>query len=176
VSPSQDQTLNDTQDLSLRPASEADESRLLEWRNDPETRAASRNTAEVGVAEHAAWLAAVLVDPDRALLIGELAGDPVGQVRFDRIADRRWEISIALAAESRGRHLATPIIVLGVEWLRETFPEAEVEAHVREANSRSLAAFRRAGFAPTGESDGFLVLLAPGEDKPSVSGGSSFAV
>jgi RimJ/RimL family protein N-acetyltransferase len=168
VSPSQDQTLNDdTHDLSLRPASEADGSRLLEWRNDPEARAASRNTAEVGAAEHAAWLAAVFADPDRTLLICELARDPVAQLRFDRIAGRRFEISIALAPEARGRGLAARIVALGVERLRETLPEAEVEAHVRQANRRSLAAFRRAGFVPTGESDGFLVLLAPAEDKPA---------
>lgn len=167
MSPTEEQTRNDTHDLSLRPAAEADGGRLREWRNDPETRAASRNTAEVGAAEHAAWLAAVLADPERALLICELAGDPVGQVRFDRIAGRRWEISVALAAEARGRRLATPVILLGVEWLREAFPEAEVEAHVREGNDRSLASFRRAGFVLTGESDGFLVLLATPEDRPA---------
>ncbi len=151
-------------DLLFRPASDADAQRLREWRNDPDARAASRITAEVGAEEHAAWLAEVLGDPDRHLLICELAGEPVGQVRFDRRGERRYEISVALAADARGRGLSAPLVSLGVERLRESVPGAEVEAHVREANSRSLAAFRRAGFSLTGErgDDGFLVLLAPG--------------
>lgn len=160
--PTTDPTPRDAPDLLLRPASEADAQRLREWRNDPEARAASRNTAEVGAAEHAAWLTAVLADPERTLLVAELAGEPVGQVRFDRVAERRYEISVALAAAARARGLSAPLISLAVERLRESLPEAEVEAHVREGNRRSLAAFRRAGFETAGETgdDGFLVLLA----------------
>ena len=151
----------DATDLSLRPATEADSARLREWRNDPEARAASRNTAEVGPEEHAAWLAAVLADPDRQLLICELDGEPVGQVRFDRLNEHRYEISVALAASARGRGLSSRLLSKAVEWLRASHPDAEVEAHVREGNARSLAAFRRAGFRPSGEEiDGFLILVA----------------
>jgi RimJ/RimL family protein N-acetyltransferase len=153
----------DNPNLTLRPATEADGARVLEWRNDPEVRTASRNTAEVGAEEHAAWLAEVLGDPDRQLLICESDGEEVGQVRFDRLGERRYEISIALAAAARGRGLSPRLISLAVERLREASPTAEVEAQVREGNARSLAAFRRAGFRPAGKSDddGFLVLLAP---------------
>lgn len=151
----------DTPDLSLRPASKADAEQLRKWRNDPETRAASRNTAEVGAAEHSAWLAKALNDPDRQLLICELGGEPVGQVRFDRLAEQRYEISVALAPAARGQGLSPRLISLAVEKLRESHPDAEVEAHVREENARSLAAFRGAGFLLSGkEVDGFLVLVA----------------
>jgi UDP-2,4-diacetamido-2,4,6-trideoxy-beta-L-altropyranose hydrolase len=159
--PTTDPMPADPPDLSLRPASAADGPRLREWRNDPEARAASRGTAEVGAAEHLAWLAALLADPDRMLLICELDGDPVGQVRFDRRRGKRFEISVALAAEARGRGLSPRLISLAIERLRESEPEAEVEAHVRTGNARSLAAFRRAGFRRGGELDGFAVLLAP---------------
>lgn len=164
--PTTDPIPRDAPDLLLRPASAADARRLLEWRNDPEARAASRSTAEVGAAEHDAWLAAVLADPDRTLLICELAGEPVGQVRFDRIAERRYEISVSLAAAARGRGLAAPLISLAVARLRESSPDAEVEAHVRRGNDRSLAAFRQAGFEATGETDGFLVLRSSGRFPP----------
>ena len=161
VPPIASQMPPDATDMSLRPATEADGPRLREWRNDPETRAASRNTAEVGAAEHVAWLAAVLADPDRHLLIGELNGEPVGQVRFDRIGEHRYEISVALAPAAREQGLSSPLISLAVEKLRESSPGAEIEAHVREGNARSLTAFRRAGFLPSGkEAAGFLVLVA----------------
>lgn len=150
----------DTRDLSLRPATEADAERLRGWRNDPEARAASRNTAEVGAEEHATWLAAVLVDPDRQLLICEQAGEPVGQVRFDRLGENRYEISVALAPAARGQQLSSPLIALAVKKLHESSPGAKVEAHVRNGNDRSLAAFHRAGFRASGEEDGFVVLVA----------------
>jgi RimJ/RimL family protein N-acetyltransferase len=40
---------------------------------------------------------------------------------------------------------------------------------VREENARSLAAFRRAGFRPAGETgeDGFAVLIAPASGEPA---------
>jgi RimJ/RimL family protein N-acetyltransferase len=159
-----DPTLQGLPDLRLRPVAEADAERLLAWRNDPESRAASRNTAEIGADEHALWLAGVLVDPDRRLLIAELGGEPVGQVRFDPVAEDRYEIAIALAPRARGRGLAAPLISLALAWLRESFPGAGAVAHVREGNAPSLAAFRRAGFVASGEpgEDGFVVLLSGG--------------
>jgi RimJ/RimL family protein N-acetyltransferase len=154
---------DDTADLLLRPASEADAQLLRKWRNDPEVCAASRNTAEVGDEEHTAWLEKVLADPDRHLLICELDGTAVGQVRFDRRGKGRYEISIAIAAEARGHGLSARLISAAVEWLRASLPGSEVEAHVREANVRSLAAFRRAGFRLTTEANDFLVLLLGGD-------------
>ncbi len=150
----------DIPDLSLRSATEADADLLREWRNDPDARAASRNTAEVGAGEHSAWLAAVLVDPDRKLLICEREDEPVGQVRFDRLGEDRYEISVALSPAVRGQGLSSHLIALAVEQLRESNPGAEVEAHAREGNARSLAAFRRAGFQLSGQKDGFLILVA----------------
>jgi len=150
----------ETPELSLRPASEDDAALLREWRNDPETRAASRSTADVGTEEHATWLTAVLADPARQLLICELEGEPAGQIRFDRLDERRYEISLSLAPSARGQGLSPSFISLAVEQLRESHRDAEVEAHVREENPRSLAAFRRAGFRPSGKrADGFLVLV-----------------
>jgi RimJ/RimL family protein N-acetyltransferase len=150
----------ETPELSLRPASEDDAALLREWRNDPVTRTASRNTAEVGTEEHATWLTAVLADPARLLLICELGGEPAGQVRFDRLGEQSYEISISLAPAARGQGLSPSFISLAVEQLRESHRDAEVEAHVREENPGSLAAFRRAGFRPSGkQADGFLVLV-----------------
>ncbi len=151
----------ETPELSLRPASEDDAALLREWRNDPEARTASRNTTEVGIEEHAAWLTAVLADPARLLLICELEGEPAGQVRFDRLGERSYEISVSLAPAARGQGLSPSFISLAVKRLRESHRDAKVEAHVREENARSLAAFRRAGFHPSGgTADGFLVLVA----------------
>ena len=85
--------------VRLRPATVADAVLLRIWRNDPATRAASRHSGGVEAEEHAAWLDRTLADPDRLLLVAELGGAPVGQVRLDRDGEC-WEISVSLAPEA----------------------------------------------------------------------------
>ena len=47
---------------------------LLEWRNDPVTRAVSRHHGVVALDDHLTWLRAALERPDRHLLVGSLDG------------------------------------------------------------------------------------------------------
>ncbi len=89
--------------ISLRPATAADSARLREWRNDPETVAASLSGRGVEPEEHQAWLTRVLADPAERLFIVESEGEPVGQVRLQRHEDGTLELHIGLAAEARGR-------------------------------------------------------------------------
>lgn len=137
--------------LRLRPATSADSDRLLAWRNDPDARAASRSTDPVGAEDHERWLAAVLADPGRDLLIVERGGDPVGQLRFDALGDDAFEISVALAPDVRGAGDGTRAIAAGLTWLWRVRPAARrVVAAVREDNDASLRAFARAGFRDGG--------------------------
>lgn len=142
--------------LRLRQATDADREQLLEWRNEPATRDASRSTELVTPEEHSRWLAGVLADPDRHLLIAELDHRPAGQVRFDRLHAYDYEISVSLDPERRGRQLAAPLIEAGCEWLWTKTNAASVEAGVRVGNERSARAFLAAGFRPLpGEEGGF---------------------
>ncbi len=145
----------------MRGARLDDAPRLLQWRNDPVTRAASRSMGEVTPGEHETWLAATLADPRRHLLVGEVRGTPVGQVRFDELEDGRFEISVGLASEARGRGIGSPLIAAGVAWLRER-TDATIVAEVREENESSLRAFARVGFSPIGQVDGWSRLECGG--------------
>ena len=127
---------------SLRPATAADSDRLREWRNDPETVAASLRGRAVKPGEHREWLARVLDDPDERLFIVESEGEPVGQVRLQRRADGTLEVHVGLAAGARGRGI-------GRETLELAWKEAggePVAARVLANNERSLRAFAAAGF------------------------------
>ena len=127
---------------SLRPATAADSARLREWRNDPETIAASLSGRGVEAEEHHAWLTRVLDDPGERLFIVESEGEPVGQVRLERLDGETLELHIGLAAEARGRGL-------GREALEVACQEAggeTVTARVLRDNERSLRAFAAAGF------------------------------
>ena len=63
--------------VALRPATRADGPVLWRWRNDPATRAASRQKHEVTLDQHFGWLEASLQRDDRLLLV---ASDDVGDV------------------------------------------------------------------------------------------------
>lgn len=135
--------------VTARPATESDAERLLAWRNDPGTRTASRSTDPVSAADHGRWLAGVLADPARLLLVAARGGAPVGTVRFDRLAPDLWEVSITLAPEARGRRLAVPVLAAGEAAWRAAGAHvgaAGLLAHVRPENAASLRLFEASGY------------------------------
>jgi RimJ/RimL family protein N-acetyltransferase len=143
------------QGLGMRMATIADARLLWAWRNDPASRAASLDGAEIPYGEHEAWLAAALVDPARTLLIGVLpGGESVGMVRFDRFEGGETRVSINLAPEWRGRGLGTALLRLAVA----TRADERLRAEVRAANAASLRLFERCGFACLSEGDGVVAL------------------
>jgi RimJ/RimL family protein N-acetyltransferase len=131
--------------MNLRAADEFDAELLLIWRNDPQTRRMSIETAEIDREAHFKWLRASLKNPGRRLFIGEVERVPVGQVRLDEIEDGVWEISIALAPEARGKRLSLPLLLAGVSEAR-MLGARRVEAVLRPENAVSERLFRSAGF------------------------------
>ena len=135
--------------LALRPVEAADEDLLLDWANDPATRAASRNHAPIAPADHHRWLERRLAAPDDARLwIGQAEGRPIGVVRFERRAPAAVEVAITVAPEARGRRLARPLLDAGIAAVREAFGPVTILADVLPDNESSLALFRGAGFTP----------------------------
>jgi RimJ/RimL family protein N-acetyltransferase len=137
--------------IVLRPAGPDDARRLLDWANDPATRAASFDREPISWSTHVAWLASVLGDAARRLWIAEEAGTPVGQVRVDRLAGGVGEVSIALAPGARGRGLGRDVLRLGVAAAADQLGIRRVRAVVLASNVPSLRLFEGAGFAPVGD-------------------------
>ncbi|MEC3975696.1 GNAT family N-acetyltransferase [Amycolatopsis sp. H20-H5] len=137
-----------------REATESDARLLLAWRNDTRTRQASRSTGEIALADHLAWLRGVLTSHDRLLLVVEVAGEPVGTVRFDRAGDEAWEVSITLAPAARGRGLSGDVLAEGERVLTTTYQVREILAAVHQDNAASAALFQRAGYAGEGAAEG----------------------
>lgn len=146
--------------LRLRPATMADADDLLAWRNDPVTRAQSRQTGEVVRQDHLRWLARMLTDPECLLLIGTEAGAPAGTVRFNRRA-AGWEVSIAMAAAGRGRGGGTRLLAAGLAAFRALHPGETVVAAVRLGNTASERLFARLGFGHDDVEEGFARLSLP---------------
>ncbi|MBP1704303.1 MAG: hypothetical protein H6Q36_42 [Chloroflexi bacterium] len=139
-----------TASVTLRAASSADASLLLEWANDPPTRAASLTTAPIGRPEHVAWLARLLSDPRRRLWIGVAAGQDIGQVRIEVADDGAGVVSIALAPGVRGRGLARPLLLAGLEAAARELGADRARAVVRGSNEVARRLFEGSGFAVTG--------------------------
>src|SRR5829696_2800333 len=138
-------------ELYLRPAVAADRDLLLKWRNDPQTRSVSRDVHVISADEHDTWLKRVLADPTRRLLIAELDGAPIGEVRFDRLGPGCYEVSISLAPDARGRGLGSRLLRFAVEWAWRATNARLLDAAIREGNEASMRIFLKAGFRPSGK-------------------------
>lgn len=131
--------------MNIRRATFEDGLDILRWRNDPLTRSMSRDGSVIEEARHVAWFAQALDDPRRLLLVAEADGEKLGMVRFDEVAGR-WEASINLAREARGRGLARPILEGGLAVFAASQPSSPVEAEIRPENAASIRIFEAAGF------------------------------
>ena len=136
--------------LILRPAVLQDAELLLRWRNDPATRAASHNTAEIGGEEHRQWLLRLLADPCRRLFIAEENGVPVGTARADW-QENAWLLSWATAPEARRRGVAKRMIVL---LLSEFAAQSVFRADVKAGNTASARLAEHVGMVLEREEDG----------------------
>jgi len=140
--------MNET--ITLRPATMEDADTLLEWRNDPDTRKASHNTAEVQRSDHVSWLSRTLGNPDRRLYVAEGNGEPVGTVRAD-FSDGVWELSWTVSPRARGRGVAKRMVAL----LANEIPEP-IRAEVKTGNTSSARIAEHAGMVFQREIDGIL--------------------
>jgi spore coat polysaccharide biosynthesis predicted glycosyltransferase SpsG/GNAT superfamily N-acetyltransferase len=155
--------------LVARPATLEDARRLWEWRNDPGTRAGSRNAEIVPWLEHLAWLESSLTREGRVLLLMEDPAGPVGTVRWDLRQERKgegeheWEVSITVAPDLRGQSLARPMLrAAEAALLKVTLPDVALSevarsrgtdvtaylAVVHVDNRASVRLFETSGYVP----------------------------
>jgi RimJ/RimL family protein N-acetyltransferase len=133
--------------MLVRLAECKDASDILRWRNDPLTRAMSRNNAPIGEQAHNAWFERARRNRDRVLLVGVVLGRPIGMVRFDRLnCTASWEINIALAPEERGKGMGKMLLALALSRFFATYPEATLLAEINQSNVVSRRLFESAGF------------------------------
>jgi RimJ/RimL family protein N-acetyltransferase len=152
--------------LEVRGATLADAELLHTWRNDPQTRAASRTHDPVPWQDHLRWLAASLGRDDRRLFVASDAEGDVGTIRWDHEGDGEWEVSITVAPQRRGQGLARPLLAAGERALADRSGGRELTAYlavVHEDNDASLRLFAAAGYLPELPSDagGYRRYLKP---------------
>jgi len=136
--------------ITLRLATIQDADLLLEWRNDPETRNASHNAAEVQRDEHISWLLRTLDNRNRRLFVAEEEGVPVGSVRAD-FSEGVYELSWTTAPSARGRGVAKRMVALLAQQISES-----IRAEVKTGNIASSRIAEHAGMEFDREAEGVL--------------------
>jgi UDP-2,4-diacetamido-2,4,6-trideoxy-beta-L-altropyranose hydrolase len=135
--------------IRLRPATIADSDLLLDWANDPVTRAAGFHRQLIKPATHRRWLADRLASARGRLYVAlDADGRPIGQLRLDGAPDGRVEIGIAVAPTERGRGIGHQLLRAGMEKALAD-PDLAVSvfvAMIRPGNEASIALFTGAGF------------------------------
>lgn len=135
--------------LNLRRAELNDAHILLEWRNDPVTRANFINEDLVPWDVHIRWLADSLTNQNRRIFLG-IDDMPVGTSRLDACVSH-LEISYTIAPSRRGKGY-------GYLLVKETLKMASmpVQAIVKAANYASQKVLERNGFQLVEAEGGFL--------------------
>jgi UDP-2,4-diacetamido-2,4,6-trideoxy-beta-L-altropyranose hydrolase len=131
--------------VTLRGAVDDDVGRLLVWRNDVDAVRFSVSGRPVTAKDHQRWFAARRDDPQGRLWIAEYGGTPVGQVRVD-VKDGVGVVSVAVAAEHRGRGIASEMLRAIIAELSADSAVRTLRALVHPENRQSIRAFERAGF------------------------------
>lgn len=111
---------------------------LFEWRNDPDTRAASINTDLIPYENHVTWLKSSLQNDNRVLLISEHNKTPVGTIRLDYAPNEITEISWTIAPSQRGKGFGKALLSSAVQKFNEP-----LQAQIKEDNiaSQNLATY-----------------------------------
>jgi UDP-2,4-diacetamido-2,4,6-trideoxy-beta-L-altropyranose hydrolase len=140
--------------LRMRRARESDCRLLWEWANEPGVRASAFSQRAIGWEEHTSWFHGKLADESCMILIGEVdEGRPVGQVRINAMVNRKAEIDLSVALDSRGSGYGSLLLEAA---LREAFESSRIDtvhAYIRPENQASARAFEKAGFSPQGKKE-----------------------
>jgi RimJ/RimL family protein N-acetyltransferase len=128
----------------------ADADRLLEWRNDPDTRANSHRSEVVTRSDHLAWLARSLEDDRRRLWIAEVRGIAVGTMRADR-DETEWVLSWTVAPEHRGQGTGRRMLQAVT-----TILNGPMRAEIKRDNAASIRIATAVGFCFEREIDGVM--------------------
>lgn len=134
--------------LQVRPATLDDGALLHSWRDHPQTRAVSGNSAPIPLDGHMDWLARKLCDAGCRLFVAEIGGTAVGSIRFDRQADGAWEVSLYLDPDLIGLGLGRYLLQAGEQAMHtEIGEQIAFIAAVMPGNETSARLFTNAGYS-----------------------------
>ena len=138
---------------------------IYEISNDPKVRRYSLNQKPISKEEHLNWFEKV----DKSLFfVLELNGKVIGQIRFQKIGNNTFEVSISLHSNYRGKGFGRLLLRKGISELLKRFPNAKIFAKIREENEISKKLFKGFGFKFQTKSGGIEIYTYEGSKNTSV--------
>jgi UDP-2,4-diacetamido-2,4,6-trideoxy-beta-L-altropyranose hydrolase len=133
--------------LQLRPATAGDASLLHAWRNHTAVRSVSTTQDPIDFDVHQRWLHIMLTNPARWLFVARVGQLPVGSIRFDRLDNGHFEVSLNTDPELQGLGLGQRLLAAGEQALLALHPVGfTVQAQVLPGNITSQRLFQAAGY------------------------------
>ena len=140
-------------EIEVRRASISDGNKVWPWRNNKATRKYSLDKSELIFDEHIKWWKKSILDSKRLLLLGILNNTEFGLVRFDFLGTTEAVTSIYLNPLKVGRGLGRRLLIKGISWLKDNYPELKtVSAKIVSENTASIKLFQSVGFYETNRS------------------------
>ena len=136
------------QTIIIRKATSADGADIYRWRNDPQSRKMSHNTANIPWQIHKRWMAQSLADGHKLILVASLTKteEKIGMIRFD-ISETTALVSINLAPSMRGRGFGAYCLRDAISFFQAKFDKKrKIEAEMKPENIPSKRIFEKAGF------------------------------
>src|SRR3989338_9939211 len=143
-------------ELKLRPVTEADIKKILEWRNNPGVRANSFQTSEIKWEEHSSYWTMRLADKTNYSYIAVLEGTDAGLVRLDKKESGEYEINILIAPGFRGKGLGIATIA-ETKKIAAGFGITRLIARVKPDNVPSQKIFEKNGFERKGGNEEYVL-------------------
>ena len=131
-------------DFVVRLARSDDCVEFFNWANDPVVREQSLTTSTIQWEDHKKWFTEKISSASCEMYVMEASGLPVGQVRFDLIADCA-EVDYSLDRLVRGRGWSPTLLEKSIERFRRR-QATSLRAVVKRSNDPSRSVFFKIGF------------------------------
>lgn len=131
--------------LRYRRATEEDLELYYQWAGDKEVRSNSFSSDPIPYDNHVSWFKKKIKENSTMMLLFLSEEKPVGQVRIERSGPTAV-IGISIAAEFRGKGLASEMLRTTAELYIKEHPDTAIDAFIKEENQSSINAFQKAGF------------------------------
>lgn len=135
-------------DFSIRPMTESDLHRVLQWRNSERVRINSLSDELISWESHFAWFSRLITNETQQYCIVEYLKVPIGVVYFRDIGDKDYHCTWGLYVgdETAPRGSGTQIGILGLTLAFETLNVRNIYAEVLGFNEISVRLHERLGF------------------------------
>ena len=140
-----------SRDITIRQAGSSDCRLLWELANDPAVRAFALSPHPIPWEDHVAWFREKTQGTACQILVGEIKGELVGQVRVDQWSDFEGEIHISVTSEFRGTGTGCRMLELALRHIFATTRLSRIHGYMLPNNLASIRVVEKVGFQKIGE-------------------------